>query len=1392
MIRGWKRTIVMLAVALVSSVMAQTGSASSDRMQRYVIAFQDAPLASFAGGQPPSAKLLDDEAGYEATSPSVTKTRKLDVRSPRSRSYRRYLDKTHDAFRLEARALLGRAIQARKVYHNALNGMALDLTPAEAKSLAKSPYIKSIRKDKRHRLETDAGPEWIGAGQIWNGGSGFPATRGEGVVIGIIDSGINWEHPSFADPANDGYDHANPFGAQLGLCSKPAVMCNDKVAGIYDFVEDDPETDEVEENTDGRDNAGHGSHVTATAAGNALTVTLNGSVSTPLSGVAPHANIVAYRVCFIGDPLDPQGGGCMASAILAAIEQAIDDGVDVINYSIGTSATDPWLPGDIPLAFLNARNAGIFVVTSAGNEGPNAGTTGSPANAPWIMAAGNATHNRIFASIVQNLSGGDTPAPGDLVGASLGDGIAARKIVHARDFGFALCGTGDAELGPSCEDNQGVSNPWNGQQPFNGEIVVCDRGTYGRVEKGKNLMLAGAGGYILANTAAEGESIDSDEHCLPASHIGAQDGDQLRSWLAGGSNHMGSISGFTLAEDSKYADQISSSSSRGPVLSPVQDTLKPNVITPGTSILAASDVGGEFLVLSGTSMASPHVAGSAALLLAVHPDWTVAQIASALETTATAVLARDSDGSIATPHERGAGRPRLGEAVNAGLYLDVTGAQFTAADPAVGGDPKNLNLSALVDVACQGSCSFDRTVSDQMGGGNWTASAVNFPPGVTVEITPANFSLSNGASRSLHIEIALEASASVGEWVYGDVLLQAAGSSDQVLTAAVFSSGGNLPEVWTITDDRDTGWTEFSLSGLVALPDATFISGGLVAPATTTQTIKEDPTNSDPFDGGVGVFTVWHNLAQGGLWLHAETLASTAADLDLFVGRDDNEDGVADVEEQLCESTSPDDVENCEIFNLPAGNYWVLVQNWQGTQANGDAATLVSAAIDGSEESTLVASGPGIIGGGEAFTVRASWSNINALSGQQWLGAVGIGTRRGSPNNIGVIPVRFNRDGYAAPQTLPLMNGTSHKLALAGNATNQRLFIDIPPGVTTLNIAAQGASSGQNNALSMELFRQDFSAALSSPPFAELPDGLATAGSASGSGGNGPLITLGGPVAQGRYFVRLRNNAAAAAAVSIMAAVTSSASSLNPHRGLWDSDRTIAQAADSNIAQGAEWNSAGDADFTLWYTYDDAGQPTWYIASAAAVSGNIWTADLLRVTNDGAQQQENRAGRLAVTFIADDRLIYSYSLLGQSGFDSMHPNAPNTCPEVNGGPKSYTGHWYRGVPGLGGATLLAYANAEAQIHYIYDAKGEPRWLLASHDTEPEFIPGVLQMLQFSGFCAVCAPVAVSFSNVGDINFAFGAETSGNWTLDFDLDAPLVQSIERSDSIVKLSATLSCE
>jgi len=1366
-------------------------------LQRFIVELHNPPIAAYRGEELLLADGRPAGKSLRPTTGALGVEGRLDLNSDKIQAYREFLLETKEAFLLEASILLGRVIRPGHVYLNATNGMSLDLTAEEAAKLQASSLVKSIQPDQVMKLQTDAGPPWLGAEKIWNGTAGFPANRGEGVVVGVIDSGINWEHPSFADPAADGYNFVNPFGSQLGLCSDPEVGCNDKLVGVYDFVQNSPDTDEVEENTKGRDNDGHGSHVAGIAVGNRLNVTLNGIAQTFVSGVAPRANLVTYRVCFAGEPNDPDGGGCQQSAILSAIEQVITDGVDVVNYSIGTDAFSPWQNGSIPMAFLNARNAGIYVVTSGGNDGPNAGTVGSPANAPWLMAAGNATHDRIFGSAIQNLSGGNTAPPAGLVGASLTAGIGVRKIVHARDFGNALCGAGPSESAASCSGNTGASNPWKGQTPFNGEIVVCDRGEYGRVEKGKNVLLAGAGGYILANSDAEGDSVISEDHCLPASHIGDTAGDRLRSWLSSGSNHQGSLSGFSLIRNDIYADILSSSSSRGPATGSVQEVLKPNMIAPGTSILSASEVAQEFRVLSGTSMASPHIAGAAALVRALQPGWTVSQVATALETTSSAALAKDFDGPAATPFERGAGRPRIDQAVKAGLYLNVTGLQFVAANPATGGTPRNLNLSGLVHNACQAKCTFSRTVTDQQGGGSWSVTGAGFPAGTVVKITPNNFNLANGASQALTIEVDVSNANMIGKWVYGSVVLSSPGAPDQSLTAAVYSSGGTLPAFWNISDDRDAGTASFNLSGLVALPDLTFKSGGLVKPTRTVRTLKQDPTssglqadkgrrnkvlNEDPYDGGEGVFTVWHNLPSGGLWLHAETLASTADDLDMFVGRDDNGDGLPGEDEELCTSTSPIDVEECNLYNLPPGNYWIVVQNWSGVITEGDEVTLISAGIAAADNSPMMVTGPGIVPANQSFAVDVNWRNVSALPVEQLLGAVGIGSTRNQINNLGVIPIRFNRSAIVTPQTFPLFSGETQGLALAGNSAHERIFVDVPPGATSLSVQASGATGSQSNSLSIQVYRQDFDQALASQPFAALPGGLNVVASANGGSNLGPSINLGNNPAPGRYFVRLANGSANAAAVSILANVQSTKAGITPFKGLFMFLRPS--------YQGGEYNSIGGYNYILWYSFDQAGEATFFNSSAPAPTGNVWVTDLLRYTNDGAQQQAQVVGKLSMTFISNTEVIYSYSLMGSIvGSDKTVPLSPNTCPTIDGAKRSYHGTWNKQQAGLGGATVSVFANAQSHIHYLYDGMGKPRFLLAAPHTNQSATATSMPILQYQAYCASCPQVPVNIVEVGTFTRNFATESSGSWTFDYTAWS---QTVKRTDQIGKISGSLQCQ
>jgi hypothetical protein len=152
----------------------------------------------------------------------------------------------------------------------------------------------------------------------------------------------------------------------------------------------------------------------------------------------------------------------------------------------------------------------------------------------------------------------------------------------------------------------------------------------------------------------------------------------------------------------------------------------------------------------------------------------------------------------------------------------------------------------------------------------------------------------------------------------------------------------------------------------------------------------------------------------------------------------------------------------------------------------------------------------------------------------------------------------------------------------------------------------------------------------------------------------------------------------------------------------------------------------------------------------------------------------------------------SYTLFGESGFDPMHPNGPNDCPNIGGGLKSYTGHWYRGVPGLGGSTVLVYSSAQAQVHYLFDDSGVPRWIIAADDENQSATAEVIPLLQFDGFCSVCTPETVTWSTVGLVTRTVQDETDGSWTLNFALDPPLPQSIDRTDDITKLSDTLECQ
>ena len=695
----------------------------------YMVRLSDPPLAAYAGGV----------TGLKATSPQATGERKLNVKSEAAQAYMAFLGNKHAQTIAAAEQVLKRPLVVVYQYYTANNGFAAYLTPAEAEVMAKQPGVIFVQRDYEKELHTDTGPVWIGAGGIWDGTTTGSATKGEGVIAGVIDTGINPLSPSFADIGGDGYNHTNPWGSgnYVGYCVANPSFCNDKLIGAWGY----PSVN----GGDPTDADGHGSHTASTTAGNVVTSTIvsgSGAVFTrTISGVAPHANVIMYAAC------------CTSSALTAAIDQTISDTVDVINYSIGSPSptADPWTDFD-SVGFLNARNAGIFVATSAGNNGPGVDTVGSPGDVPWLTTVAASTSNRAFLSSVISATGGITLPP-TLNGRGMSDGLGLNPVVYAgaAPYNDPLCA---------------VATP---DGAFAGRIVVCDRGTVGRVQKGINVQARGAVGMIMVEVVGDGPGgLNTDsEQPIPAVYLTTSDGNTLKTWLASGTGHQVALSPTVLDVNASYADVIASFSSRGQNLA-LPDIIAPHVAAPGVAIWAAYKEPEGFAVIQGTSMASPHVAGAAALMVALHPTWTPAQIQSALMTTANPNVLKENGITPADPFDTGAGRVDLNTASRAGLVLNETYARYIAANPGTGGDPKTLNMASFGNAQCLSTCSWTRTVSSTMNSAVTWTSSVTSAAGITLTVSPISFTLPAHGSRVITVTANVSALPN-DVWAFGSV-----------------------------------------------------------------------------------------------------------------------------------------------------------------------------------------------------------------------------------------------------------------------------------------------------------------------------------------------------------------------------------------------------------------------------------------------------------------------------------------------------------------------------------------------------------------------------------------------------------------------------------------------
>ncbi len=746
-------------------------AASAQGPSLYIVQLQDASLASYTGGK----------SGLPATSPEATGARKLDATSAASVAYLDYLEAQQAAAIDSVSALLGRSVDVAFQYLAVLNAFAVTLSPEEAAAVAKLPQVKTVWRDVERELETEVGPPHIGAPAIWNGNTGTgTATRGEGVVIGVIDSGINSQHPSFAASDGDGYTHTNPYGAGVykGWCVANPAFCNSKLVGAYSF---NPAGGSPE------DTDGHGSHTASTSGGNKHTASFNVG-PTPynieISGVAPRANIVAYKVC---------NPSCPGTASVAAVNSAIlNDQVDVLNYSISGSDS-PW-NDPVDIAFLDASNAGIFVSASAGNSGPGPSTVAK--TGPWNAAVAASTINRVIANTL-DVTGPTTPA-----------NLQGLTAVPGENTSIVADVTGPIRYNPA--NNDGCTAFSAGY--FTGAMALIQRGGCTFTVKVTNAANAGAIGVVIFNNVG-GPPISMGGLIgipTPAFMLDLVDGTALRDYIIANPTAAARVNaGTSYMVNNDWEDIVAGFSSRGPSQFEI---LKPDYIAPGVNILAAVAAGAtpaQYGFYQGTSMSSPHGAGAAALMVGLRPTWSPAEIKSAMASTATGGLLKEDGVTPANPFDVGSGLLALGGASAVGLVFDETGANYAAANPAIGGDPKTLNQPSMVNYNCAGTCSWTRTVTSTLPIPATYTAVTSGPAGMTITVTPNNFTIPSGGTQQLTITADVSG-LPPNVHAFGSVTLQTSAVWPDVRSASTVDL---LNEQFTDTAFPPTGWASYKLAG---------------------------------------------------------------------------------------------------------------------------------------------------------------------------------------------------------------------------------------------------------------------------------------------------------------------------------------------------------------------------------------------------------------------------------------------------------------------------------------------------------------------------------------------------------------------------------------------------
>ncbi|KAK9051352.1 hypothetical protein SSX86_027979 [Deinandra increscens subsp. villosa] len=709
-------------------------------------------------------------------------------------------------------------------YHYLINGFAVLVTPQQAQKLSGRKEVANVVPDFSVRTSTTHTPQFLGLPQgAWLQEGGYD-TAGEGVVIGLVDTGIDPTHVSFADSLSE---NSYPVPARFtGVCEVtrdfPSGSCNRKLVGARHFAASAITRGIFNASQDYAspfDGDGHGTHTASIAAGNhGIPVVVAGHHFGNASGMAPRAHLAVYKALY-------KSFGGFAADVVAAIDQAAQDGVDVISLSITPNRRPPGIAtffNPIDMALLSAYKTGIFVVQAAGNTGPSPKSVSS--FSPWIFTVGAAAHDRKYSNSI-------------LLGSNIT--ITGVGLAPGTDDSYTLISATDAlndsetpgdEYVNECQDFSSLN-----RTIVEGNLLICSysiKFVLGQstinsaIQTARNLSAAGI--VFTMDPFIIGFQLNPVPMSLPGIIIpSANDSKILLQYYNSSlkrdplskkviqSGAVACIAGGIEANFSNSAPKIMYYSARGPDPedNSLQDAeiLKPNLVAPGNFIWAAWSSGGtesieflgeDFAMMSGTSMAAPHIAGLAALIKQKFPNFSPSAIGSALSTTASLhdkdggpIMAQrayanpDLNQSPATPFDMGSGFVNATAALDPGLILDLGYEDYMSflcgingSEPVVlnytgtnCGPAKvngaDLNLPSITIANLNMTRTIQRTVTN-IGGNEsysvgWTA-----PYGVSMKVAPSHFFIANGVKQVLNVFLNATTNSSVASFgrigLFGD------------------------------------------------------------------------------------------------------------------------------------------------------------------------------------------------------------------------------------------------------------------------------------------------------------------------------------------------------------------------------------------------------------------------------------------------------------------------------------------------------------------------------------------------------------------------------------------------------------------------------------------------